>query len=220
MKLLFSGRNRITSGYRLPERKDHNGLDIVGMDSWDILCPVDGVVKSSTIITDRSNLTWQWGNYVRVDDAQGRRLFFCHMDSRAVITGQQVKCGDKLGVMGNTGYSFGAHTHFEVRASDGKTILDPAAYLGMPNKLGTYTLPEGWVQDTPGWYWYEAGEKARSKWIKDGGHWYYLGPDGRMLTGLQRINGKLYMLNPCRKEDMPAGACIITDGSGAISAPK
>lgn len=65
MRLLFKGRNRITSGYRLPERKDHNGLDIVGIDSRDILCPADGIVKSSTMITDRSNLTWQWGNYVR-----------------------------------------------------------------------------------------------------------------------------------------------------------
>ena len=133
MKLLFSGRNRITSGYRLPERKDHNGLDIVGIDSRDILCPADGIVKSSTIVTDHSNLTWQWGNYVRVDDAQGRRLFFCHMDSRSVIAGQRVKQGDKLGIMGNTGYSFGAHTHFEVRDGDGKTILDPAEYLGIPN---------------------------------------------------------------------------------------
>ena len=88
------------------------------------------------------------------------------------------------------------------------------------NRRLSITSKAGWAQDTLGWYWYEAGEKARSKWIKDGGYWYYLGPDGRMLTGLQRIGGKLYMLNPYRKEDMPAGACIITDGSGAISAPK
>ena len=216
MRLLFKGRNRITSGYRLPERKDHNGLDIVGIDSRDILCPVDGIVKSSTMITDHSNLTWQWGNYVRVDDDQGRRLFFCHMDSRAVTAGQKVKRGDKLGIMGNTGYSFGAHTHFEVRDGDGKTILDPAEYLGVPNKLGTYSLPEGWAKDTLGWYWYRDGEKVKGEWVLDGGYWYYLGMDGRMQTGLKMIGGKLYMLNPERAQGVPKGACIITDEHGAM----
>ena len=118
--LIFRGRNRVTSGYRLPDRPGHNGLDIVGDDSTDVLCPVAGTVKSSTMITNKNDSTWEWGNYVRVDDAQGNRLFFCHLDSRAVSVGQKVNPGDRLGVMGNTGYSFGAHTHFEVRKSDGR----------------------------------------------------------------------------------------------------
>ena len=88
------------------------------------------------------------------------------------------------------------------------------------NRRLSITSKAGWAQENGAWYWYEAGEKARSKWVLDGGYWYYLGSDGRMQTGLQKIGGKLYMLNPYRKEDMPTGACIITDGSGAISAPK
>ena len=65
--LIFRGRNRVTSGYRLPDRPDHNGLDIVGDDSTDVLCPVAGTVKSSTMITNKNDSTWEWGNYVRVD---------------------------------------------------------------------------------------------------------------------------------------------------------
>ena len=58
--LIFAGRNRVTSGFRLPDRPDHSGLDIVGDDSRDIRCPVDGVVKSSAIVKDRSNITSGW----------------------------------------------------------------------------------------------------------------------------------------------------------------
>ena len=61
------------------------------------------------------------------------------MKSRAVAAGQTVKAGDKLGVMGNTGYSFGAHLHFEVR--EGSKAISPEGILGIPNKAGTYSLP-------------------------------------------------------------------------------
>lgn len=135
MNLIFKGRNRVTQEYKPGV---HNGLDIVGDDNRNIVSPVEGTVRSSTIIRDKSNLTWEWGNYVRVDDKNGNRLFFCHMDSRAVTVGQKVKPGDVLGVMGNTGKSFGAHCHFEVRKPDGKTKINAAEYLGINNKPGTY----------------------------------------------------------------------------------
>lgn len=222
--LIFQGRNRVTSGYRLADRPDHNGLDIVGDDSHDVLCPVAGMVKSSTIITNKADSTWEWGNYVRVDDKDGNRLFFCHMASRAVSAGQKVNPGDKLGVMGNTGYSFGAHTHFEVRKSDGRTTIDPAAYLGIPNAKGTYTGGKsGWVQAASAWYWYEDGAPVKNVWRKDGGWWYRLGPDGKMLTGLIEVDGKGYYLNQSRATVggvyVPQGACVITDGSGRVVQP-
>ena len=156
---------------------------------------------------------------MRVDDAQGTRYYFCHMASRAVSVGKKVKVGDKLGVMGNTGYSFGAHTHFEMRNANNTKKLNPAEFLGIPNELGTYTLPvkNGWVKDGNDWYYYSDGEMYKNRWLKDtDGYWYRLGANGAMLTGIQRINGSLYMLNPERADNVPTGACIITDSSGAI----
>lgn len=218
--LIFKGRNRVTSGYHLPERPDHHGLDIVGDDSHDILSPVEGVVRSSTIITSHATSTWEWGNYVRVDDKDGNRLFFCHMDSRAVTVGQKVYVGTRLGVMGNTGLSRGAHTHFEVRKSDGKTRLDPAAYLGIPNKKGTYQQdeapPDGWVFENGNWHYYRAGTLVRNDWIKTDGLWYRVSAAGDMLQGLITVDGKQYYLMEKTSGKIQRGALIITDGNGAL----
>ena len=215
--LIFRGRNRVTSGYRLPDRPDHSGLDIVGDDSKDVLCPVAGTVRSSTMITNKNDSTWEWGNYVRVDDADGNRLFFCHLDSRAVKVGQKVNPGDRLGVMGNTGYSFGAHTHFEVRKSDGKTTLDPAAYLGIPNARGTYSEGKtGWVQAGKSWYYYEDGAPVMASWRQIDGKWYYLGEDGRMADDLQTIDGKEYFFFTKSEGGRLHGEMAKTDETGAL----
>lgn len=137
MKNPFREQYGVTSvfGNRMLNGKQtyHAGIDLV-CDNPLIVSTDDGLVVSSTIITDRNNLTWEWGNYVSILTDDGTRLFYCHMKSRAVRTGQRVHKGDLLGVMGNTGYSFGAHLHFEVR-KDGKTI-NAAEYLGILNKVG------------------------------------------------------------------------------------
>lgn len=139
-----SGTFRITSpfGWRtLNGRRDyHKGIDIVGANGDTQVTAVrDGVVLQSRIITNRNNLTWQWGNYVSVKADDGHTHYYCHLDSRAVKQGQIVKAGDLIGIMGNTGYSFGAHTHFEVRTASGRSI-DAAKYLGIKNADGTYTM--------------------------------------------------------------------------------
>lgn len=218
--LIFDGRNRVTSGYRTKDRPDHTGIDIVGDDSKIIRSPIDGVVKSSTIITDKSNPTWEWGNYVRVDDSKGNRYYFCHMSSRSVKVGDKVKVGTPLGIMGNTGYSIGAHTHFEIRKADNKTRINPAEFLGIPNVKGTYTdskLNDGWTKSNANkWQYRKNGVLVKSQWIKDDGYWYFIGNDSYMVTGFQRIAEKMYYFNESHRENIPMGACIITDNSGSI----
>ena len=144
MKTITKGNFKVTSpfGMRVLNGKSnyHKGIDIVALDaSKQIVSVCDGVVVSSLIITDKKNLTWQWGNYVRVDDALGNQYFYCHLASRAVRAGDKVKAGDVLGVMGATGYTFGDHVHFEARDKFSMT-LNPAAILGIENKVAEYSV--------------------------------------------------------------------------------
>ena len=36
----------------------------------------------------------------------------------------------------------------------------------------------------------------RTGWFNQGGTWYYLGSDGVMLTGVQKINERTYTFDP------------------------
>ena len=116
----------------------HNGVDLVGTGSTAVCSVCDGVVVQSRIVTDKTNLTWQWGNYVAVQGSDGAVIYYCHLASRAVKAGEKVKAGQRLGIMGNTGYSFGAHLHFEVRRNN--KAINAAEYLGIPNKTGEYNI--------------------------------------------------------------------------------
>lgn len=159
--MLFKGRNRIRYGYarygytRGGGKTWHGGLDVEGLDDTAIRMPwyngkeIHGTVTRARIVTDRSNPTWEWGYYVcvRLDAAQTpdpvNYLYFCHCARLLVKPGQKVKSGDALAVMGNTGNAAlasppYAHCHFEVRRTATSSGLDPTAYAGIPNTVGTY----------------------------------------------------------------------------------
>lgn len=135
MDKIYQGTYKITSSFGerlLPNNDDrfHYGEDHVGLSDKTIISPTSGIVVSSTRITDRNSPTWEWGNYVKVDDLNGYYLFFCHLSMRSVKVGERVTEGQIIGVEGATGYTYGgSHCHFEVRRkSDGKSI-DPREYF-------------------------------------------------------------------------------------------
>ena len=136
--MFYKKNYKITSPYGVRTLNgkvtNHKGIDLVGINDKTILSPIDGIVQSSTIISDKSNLTWQWGNYIRIDSADGMKLFFCHLKSRLVKKGDKVKKGQPIGIEGNTGYSFGTHLHFEVRTSK-DIAVDPVGYMKKDNKI-------------------------------------------------------------------------------------
>lgn len=138
------GEFKITSIYGMRtlngETAMHSGIDCVGLSSKEVCAVAPGKVITSRIVTDKSNTTWQWGNYVCVQGEDGKLIYYCHMKSRAVKVGDRVKVGDVLGIEGNTGYSFGAHLHLEVR--EGRTPINAAEYIGIPNEKGAYKVTD------------------------------------------------------------------------------
>ena len=120
--------------------EDHKGIDLVGTNKV-LTAPCDGVIGSSTIITDPSNRTSQWGNYIRIDTPDGLQIFMCHMAQRKVKVGDRVKAGDEVGIEGSTGKSTGSHCHFEIR-KNGKSV-NPCTYLGIPNAWGKHSTSVG-----------------------------------------------------------------------------
>lgn len=133
----------------------HGGIDLEALDDKTIYVPtykgksISGTVTRARIVTDKSNKTWEWGYYVCVQlDANQTPdavnfLYFCHCASLLVKAGQKVKSGDALAVMGNSGNAALAdppykHCHFEVRATATGKGLDPTAYAGCDNAMGTY----------------------------------------------------------------------------------
>jgi GH25 family lysozyme M1 (1,4-beta-N-acetylmuramidase) len=163
---IFAGRTRVRYGYSCYGKTRgngtvwHYGSDEEGLDSNVILMPpyynsdgtkksISGTVVTARIVTDHSNLTWEWGYYVcvKLDANQTpdavNYLYFCHCKQLLVKVGDKVKTGNQLAIMGNTGNAAlanppFAHCHFEVRATATSSGLDPTAYTGHVNQAGTY----------------------------------------------------------------------------------
>ena len=141
--MIYSGKYKVTSpfGERVLNgvRENHKGIDVVSLGSKYVCAVVPGVVVVSQMVKDKTNRTWEWGNYVCVQGDDGMYYYYCHMAQRLVDVGRRVAVGDHLGVEGNTGYSFGNHCHFEVR-NGANVSVNPAPYLGIENAIGVYGI--------------------------------------------------------------------------------
>lgn len=55
-----------------------------------------------------------YGNYVKIQHANGLCTAYGHLNSISVVKGQSVSRGQQIGLIGSTGQSSGPHLHFEV----------------------------------------------------------------------------------------------------------
>jgi murein DD-endopeptidase MepM/ murein hydrolase activator NlpD len=117
-KWLWPAAGTITQYYK----PWHKGLDIANHSGGPILAADAGTV----IVAGWPDNTG-YGNRVVVDHGNGYKTLYAHMSKIAVVAGQTVKRGDKLGDMGSTGRSTGTHLHFEIRTAKGNA--DPNAAM-------------------------------------------------------------------------------------------
>ena len=115
--------------------RDHHGVDIFARRGTPVLAATDGIAY-------RVDETLRGGRVVWLRDARrGQRLYYAHLDRQLVSSGQPVRLGDTLGLVGNTGNArtTSPHLHFGVYARDehARGPQDPFPYLIRPRA----TLP-------------------------------------------------------------------------------
>lgn len=96
----------------LPYQPSHTGIDIAAPDHM-VGTPVTAFMDGT--VTYAAEQSFGYGKHVVLDHGHHIESIYGHLDSIGVIVGQQVKEGDILGTRGNTGWSTGPHTHFEIR---------------------------------------------------------------------------------------------------------
>lgn len=97
----------------------HYGLDIAADEGVVIGAFADGTVRE----VGESD----YGNYLIVDHADGFSTLYAHCSSISAAVGDEVKCGEEIARVGQTGNATGPHLHLEIW-KDG-AALDPSNYL-------------------------------------------------------------------------------------------
>lgn len=98
----------------------HSGLDMRAPYGTDIVAADDGTVIYSGVRNG-------YGNCVIIDHGGGFSTLYGHNSTLCVSVGQTVVRGQIIAKAGSTGYSTGAHLHFEVRING--QYVDPNPYL-------------------------------------------------------------------------------------------
>jgi murein DD-endopeptidase MepM/ murein hydrolase activator NlpD len=102
------------------QKEFHSGIDISNAQGTKIIAPANGRVATAA---EKVYI----GNLVVIDHGHGRATKYGHMKEILVTPGQEVKRGDVIGLVGNTGRSTGPHLHYEVLING--TPVNPLKYI-------------------------------------------------------------------------------------------
>nr|WP_246362538.1 M23 family metallopeptidase [Paenibacillus alba] len=107
----------------------HLAVDLAAKEGTPIKATNDGVVA----LADSLYLT---GNSIYIDHGMGLFSQYAHLSELRVKTGDRVKQGDIIGLVGTTGFSTGPHLHFTFWAHN--VQVNPDLFWG--------TTPFRWVE--------------------------------------------------------------------------
>lgn len=91
----------------------HNAVDLAAPIGTPILASADGQV----IIARMGGWNGGYGNYIVIRHGNGTQTLYAHASKINVSSGDTVKQGDVIGLVGTTGESTGPHLHFEIRGA-------------------------------------------------------------------------------------------------------
>jgi murein DD-endopeptidase MepM/ murein hydrolase activator NlpD len=144
------GKSIITQGYgRTPYSSIypddwHDGIDIAAYYGESMYTPTNGVVIA---VGNQDQYCYHkaFGKYVALKDpANNLVLWYAHLGTQAVVPGETITKGTKIGTVGATGLETGVHLHFSIFDATGFTMqvregcgpeptgqdVDPLNYLG------------------------------------------------------------------------------------------
>lgn len=102
-------------------KKMHTGIDFAASIGTPIYATADGKVIEVSVRFSG------YGKMVEIDHGFGYRTRYAHMHGFAVRQGQNVKRGDLIGYVGNTGLSTAPHLHYEVMLNG--SHINPVHYF-------------------------------------------------------------------------------------------
>jgi len=88
----------------------HLGIDIADGEGGAVYAADSGVVTMA-----QGGWNYGYGNVIMIDHGNGFVTLYAHLSQINVSRCQSVAKGQLIGLAGNTGNSFGAHLHFEIR---------------------------------------------------------------------------------------------------------
>jgi murein DD-endopeptidase MepM/ murein hydrolase activator NlpD len=101
----------------------HAGVDIAAGEGT----PIHAADNGKVVLMQGVGASGGYGNYTCVQHTGSLATCYAHQSRFGTSMGASVSKGQVIGYVGNTGHSFGAHLHFEVRV-DG-TPVNPLGYL-------------------------------------------------------------------------------------------
>ncbi|MEU3723606.1 M23 family metallopeptidase [Streptomyces sp. NPDC031705] len=168
-----------------------------------VLASAEGTVSVA------KTLSGSYGKYVVVDHGSGWKTLYAHLNDYDVSVGSHVARGQKIGIVGSTGNSTGAHLHYEQQYNG---VVKQSVFNGTPFSMGS-TLTSKNCDDTttppaPAGQWraqvavesgggiYHAVRNADRTWTGFGD---VLGVTGEVPTGVRTtaeagVNGDTHVL--------------------------
>lgn len=222
------------------EQNYHSGIDLVPNSSDGKI----GAVAPGVVTRVERNISGfkkgSYGNYVEYETPDGTRVMNAHMKEGSIPvnikSGSSISPGDVIGMMGNTGNSYGDHLHLQLENSKfakdpkGKNTADPASLLGVStvSDTGNYSAVDGYSGMTTGYTDTSSSDSSASgksgiayilEMLKDAGSKF-----------LNFITGGLYSLDSADQDSTTSsandsytytaasGSSVTISGAGAHSA--
>gem|GEM_PF-5391621 len=124
------GRRTSSFGYRsdpfTKRKRMHAGIDYAARKGTPLIASGTGVIKYA-------GRKGGYGNVVEIYHGKGIFTRYAHMSKINVKKGQRVKKGQKIGAVGSTGRSTGAHLHYEIRVFNKPT--NPSKFINTKKEI-------------------------------------------------------------------------------------